>query len=82
MDPALATALLSFAARFGIDAAITFLERSQKATTIEDAIAALKASQEKSWEDYKAEAAAAVQAGTLPPTPIPPPTGAEEMPPS
>lgn len=76
MDPALAS-LLAFAARFGIEATITFLEQSRNAATVDDAINALKQSQAKSWEDYKKEAAAATGALT-PFTGEPVPAGEEK----
>jgi hypothetical protein len=56
MSPALLIALIEFATKFGIDAAIAIADGFKNAKTIDDAIAALKASREKTWEDFKREA--------------------------
>lgn len=53
----LTAALINFAIRFGINAAIAFAERLNKpAPTLDDAIAALKAARDKSADDYLQEA--------------------------
>lgn len=54
MDPLLLAAILNFATKFGIDAAIAFFE--SKSATLDDAIAALKKAKEKSLQDYINEA--------------------------
>jgi hypothetical protein len=59
-----------------LDEAIAFLQRSnQGGTTIDEAIAALEAAKTKTWEQYKAEAAAAVTPSGSTPAPsiVPPP---------
>jgi len=53
MSEVLLAAILNFAARFGIDAAIAFLQ--SRGATIDDAINALKAASEKSLADYITE---------------------------
>jgi len=50
MSPELLTAILSFATRFGIDAATAFL--SHRTASIDDAIEALRQAKEKSLDDY------------------------------
>jgi hypothetical protein len=57
--------LLQFATKFGIDAAIVFLTGINKAATIDDASAALKAAAEKSADDYLAEARGLPAGGTI-----------------
>lgn len=49
-------AVILLVAKVGIQAAIDILEGIGKSTTIDEAIAALKASAAKTWEDYKKEA--------------------------
>lgn len=56
MTEAFLTALMNFAAKVGINAAITFLEN--RGATIDDAIAALKLAETKRLSDYIAEDAA------------------------
>lgn len=57
MTPELWRAVMEFAVRFGLNAAIALLERIGKpGATIDDAIAALAEAQAKSAEDYLAEA--------------------------
>ena len=56
MSEALIVALISFAVKFGIPAAIEFFQN--RGTTIEEAIAALGKAHAKSLEDYIAEDAA------------------------
>ncbi len=53
MSEALLTALLQFATRFGINAAIAFLE--SRGSTIDDAISALRKAQALSLEQIIAE---------------------------
>jgi hypothetical protein len=53
MSEALLIALLGFATRFGIQAAIAFLQN--RGVTIDDAIAALQKAEEKSLDAYIAE---------------------------
>lgn len=57
MTPDLLVALLNFATRFGLDAAIAFFE--SRNATIEDAVAALKLARDKSLDQYIAEDKAA-----------------------
>ena len=59
-------ALLNFAARFGIEAAISFLQN--RGATIDDAIAALEMAKTKSLEDYIREDAAARIMKAVPPS--------------
>lgn len=54
MSEALLIAMINFATRFGLDAAIAFLE--SKGATIDDAISALKKASEKSLDQYILEA--------------------------
>jgi len=56
MSTELTVALINLVSRVGIDAAIAIVDGVKNAKTIDDAIAALKASREKTWEIYKAEA--------------------------
>jgi len=56
MGEALLIALIQFAIRFGIPAAIEFFQN--RGTTIEEAVAALGKAHAKSLEDYIAENAA------------------------
>lgn len=53
MSETLLVALINFATRFGIDAAIAFIEK--KGATIEDAKAAFLAAKDKSLDQYIAE---------------------------
>ena len=66
MSEAMLIALLGFATRFGIAAAIAFFQN--RGTTIETAIEALTKAQEKSLDAYIAED----KARRLPPPPPPP----------
>ena len=65
MSDALIIAILGFATRFSIQAAIEFLRN--RGTTIDEAIAALGKAQEKSLDAYIAED----KARRLPPPPPP-----------
>lgn len=56
MTPELQVAVVQLVAKVGITAATTLLEGLKAAKTIDDAIAALKAAEEKTWKDYKDEA--------------------------
>lgn len=58
MTPELWAALIQFAIKNGIVAAISIAEGIKSAKTIDDAIAALHDSKSKTWEDFKAEAQA------------------------
>lgn len=53
MSESLLIALLGFATRFSIQAAIAFLQN--RGTTIDEAIAALEKAEEKSLDSYLAE---------------------------
>ncbi len=53
MSEVLLAAILNFAARFGIDAAMAFLQ--SRGATIDDAINALQKASEKSLADYVSE---------------------------
>lgn len=67
MTPDLIVAILSFATKFGIDAAIAVIQNLNKpAATIDDAIAALQAAKTKTAQQYLDEAKAALP---TPPTP-------------
>ncbi len=57
MSEALLVALISFAIKFGIPAAVEFFKN--RGTTLEDAIAALEKAQAKSLEEYIREDAEA-----------------------
>ena len=48
-------ALAGLISRVGLDAAIIIMESLKKSTTIDEAIVALKESQQKTWADYKRE---------------------------
>lgn len=63
MSETLLVALFQLIAKVGLTAAINIMENLGKAVTIDDAIAALKKAQAKTWEDYKAG-----PTGPLPPT--------------
>ena len=54
MSEAMLIALVQFATRFGIDAAMAFFE--SRGATIDDALAALKKAKDKSLDQYIAEA--------------------------
>ena len=69
MSEALLLALVQFAIRFGIPAAVAFFQN--RGTTIDEAIAALQKAHEKSLEDYIAEDAAAAKRKALTPPPAP-----------
>jgi len=73
MPEAVLLALIQFAIRFGLPAAIAFFQRIGNAPTLDDAIDALGKAHAKSLEDYiaeDAEAAAKLKALT-PPSPPP-----------
>lgn len=59
MSEALLIALIDFAVKYGIPAAIAFFQN--RGTTIDEAIAALQKAYEKSLSDYIAEDAAAAK---------------------
>ena len=44
---------LSLVAKVGVNAAVTILDGIKNAKTVDDALAALRAIQAKTWEDYK-----------------------------
>lgn len=76
MSEALIIALLNFATKFGIDAALAIGNRlNQPGATLSDAIAALEDIQKKGAKDYLAEAGGPANppAVELPPTPKQPP---------
>jgi len=77
MDPA-TIALIHFAVKFGIDAAIALAKGLQGGATIEQAIAALEVAKTKTAEQYLADADAQLQAATaiLAPVAKPTPDGA------
>lgn len=50
-------AIINLIAEVGLDAAVSIIKGLKSAATIDDAIAALEATQKKTWEDYKKEAA-------------------------
>lgn len=56
MNKDMQEALILLVAKVGIQAAIDILEGIGKATTIDEAITALKTSAAKDWPAYKAEA--------------------------
>lgn len=60
LTPELIAALLTFATKFGIEAAIAVIQGLKGAATIDDAIAALQAAQAKTAQAYLDEAAAAL----------------------
>jgi hypothetical protein len=61
--------LVESVAKVVIDSVLAFLKDAQNGgATIDDAIAALQAAEGKTWEQYKAEAAAA--AGVTPGNPV------------
>lgn len=49
-------ALINLIAKVGLDLALRIIDNIGKSVTIDDAIAALKETQQKTWEDYKKEA--------------------------
>ncbi len=56
MTEALLIAILNTVARVGIDSTLILLDAMKRpAPTIDDAIAALRAAQSKTWEQYQAE---------------------------
>lgn len=67
MSPDLLVAIINLIARVGIDAAIYIMDGLKSANTIDEAIAALNTSRQKTWDDYKREAA-------NPPAVVVPPT--------
>lgn len=67
MNPDLIIAIINLVTKVGFDAAIAVIDGLKNAATLDDAIAALQASKNKTWADYKAEAA-------IPPAPPAPPT--------
>jgi hypothetical protein len=71
MSEALLVALIGFAVKYGIPAAITFFQN--RGTTIDEAIDALAKAHAKSLEDYIAEDAAAMKP-KVPPSGGPPAT--------
>ena len=56
MSEQLLLALFNLIVKFGIDKAIDIFTGVTKAATVDEAIAALQATQKKTWEDYKKEA--------------------------
>lgn len=56
MNEQMQAAIIALVAKVGLNVAIAILENISKATTIDEAIAALKASAAKTWDDYKKEA--------------------------
>lgn len=69
MSETLLVALLNFAVKFGIDAALAIATSFKPGATIDDAIAALQLAKTKTAQDYLAEAKAAVVPPPTPPTP-------------
>lgn len=68
MSEALLLALIQFAVRFGIPAALEFFKN--RGTTIDEALAALEKAHTKTLDDYLSEAAAAkLKSFTPPPAP-------------
>ena len=53
MSEALQIAVFNLISNVGINTAITIMENMRSAKTIDEAIAALKAAREKTWEDFK-----------------------------
>lgn len=47
-------ALINLIAKVGLDLAIEIMKNINKATTIDEAIAALQETQQKTWADFKA----------------------------
>lgn len=47
-------ALINLIAKVGLDMAIAIMTNINKATTIDEAIAALQETQQKTWADFKA----------------------------
>lgn len=64
MNPSLLIAIINLVSKVGLDAAAYILDGLKNAKTIDEAIAALEASKNKSWADYVAEAKS-----NLPPAP-------------
>lgn len=56
MSEAMIIMIGNLIAKVGLDAAISIIGGIKNAKTIDDAIAALKATQAKTWEDFKKEA--------------------------
>lgn len=56
MNQQIQAAIIALVAKVGLNLAINILEGLGKATTIDEAIGALRKSSEKTWDDYKAEA--------------------------
>jgi hypothetical protein len=56
MSEALQLALINLIVRVGLEKAIEIFSGINKATTIDEAIAALRETQKKTWADYKAQA--------------------------
>lgn len=72
MSETLLIAILQFAVKFGIDAALAIARGVKGGATIDDAIAALEQAKTKTWDQYKAEAdTAAVTAPVTEPPPVP-----------
>lgn len=57
MTDAWKLALIELIAKVGLDTAIAIATQVNRATTIDEAIAALQETQKKTWADYKADAA-------------------------
>lgn len=77
MTPALWIAIINFATKFGLDAAAAILTNMRKPdATIDEAIAALREIQQKSADQYLAEARARLgipdPANVIPAAPQPP----------
>lgn len=69
MSEALVIALLNFAVRFGIEAAISFAQRASKPdATLDDVIAALEIAKTKTAKQYLDEAKAALPPAAPAPT--------------
>lgn len=69
MNPDLIIAIINLVTKVGFDAAIAVIDGLKNAATLEDAIAALQASKNKTWADYVAEAKSTP--GSTNPTAIP-----------
>jgi U5 snRNP spliceosome subunit len=80
MPEAVLLALIQFAIRFGLPAAIAFFQRLGNAPTLDDAIDALGKAHAKSLEDYIAEDKLKATFPGWPPA-TPPPGGWPQVPP-
>lgn len=58
MSESMLIAIFNLIAKVGFDAAIAIMDGLKNVKNIDDAITALHLARSKTWEDYKAEAAA------------------------